>query len=112
MKQIEETELLKHLRWLASKISLWKSVVSLSFKETVLSEIVANTYWQGSGLRTVKPKSLDETCCKETNVTLVKADGAKPMTVVSGRIKTAVIRQGIDMVVPSSLINQLRNLLQ
>lgn len=45
--------------------------------------------------------SLDETCCEETNVTLVKADGVKPMTLVSGKITTNGIEQGIDMLVPS-----------
>ncbi|GAY54752.1 hypothetical protein CUMW_159120 [Citrus unshiu] len=40
---------------------------------------------------------LDETCSEEPNVTLVKVDGAKPMTLVSWKIKTGGIDQGIDM---------------
>ncbi|KAK9177924.1 hypothetical protein WN943_027114 [Citrus x changshan-huyou] len=51
---------------------------------------------------------LDETCSEEPNVTLVKVDGAKPMTLVSWKIKTSGIDQGIDMLpVLSSPTNQL-----
>ncbi|KAK9206491.1 hypothetical protein WN943_016767 [Citrus x changshan-huyou] len=60
----------------------------------------------------MKPSLLDQTCRKETNLTLAKADGAKPMTLVSGKTRTNGIDQGIDMLlVPSSLTSQSGNLL-
>lgn len=59
----------------------------------------------------MKLSSLDETCCEETGATLVKADDAKPMKLVSGKIKTNGIDQGIDtLLVPSSLTSQSINL--
>ncbi|KAH9785260.1 glutathione gamma-glutamylcysteinyltransferase [Citrus sinensis] len=99
LKLVEETELFKHLnRWLASEISSCKSLISFGFNE--------NTVFH------MKLSLLDQTCRKETNLTLAKADGAKPMTLVSGKIRTNGIDQGIDMLlVPSSLTSQSRNLL-
>ena len=68
-------------------------------------EIVANA--QDYGLWIGKLK-LDETCCKEPDVTFVKADDPKPMTLVSWKVKAGGIDQGIDiLLVPSSPTNQL-----
>ena len=67
-------------------------------------EIVANA--QDCGLWIGKPK-LDETCCKEPDVTFVKVDGPEPMTLVSWKVKASGIDQGIDMLVLSSPTNQL-----
>ncbi|KAH9729222.1 glutathione gamma-glutamylcysteinyltransferase [Citrus sinensis] len=99
LKIIEGTELFKHLnRWLASEICSCKSLVSLGFNE--------------NSVFPMKPSLLDQTCRKETNLTLAKADGAKPMTLVSGKTRTNGIDQGIDMLlVPSSLTSQSGNLL-
>lgn len=99
LKIIEGTELFKHLnRWLASEICSCKSLVSLGFNE--------------NSVFPMKLSLLDQTCRKETNLTLAKADGAKPMTLVSGKTRTNGIDQGIDMLlVPSSLTSQSGNLL-
>lgn len=92
LKLVEETELFKHLnRWLASEISSCKSLISFGFNE--------NTVFH------MKLSLLDQTCRKETNLTLAKADGAKPMTLVSGKIRTNGIDQGIDMLLHGSFIS-------
>ncbi|KAK9201458.1 hypothetical protein WN944_016661 [Citrus x changshan-huyou] len=97
LKQIKETEIFEHInRWLGSEIS-----VCQGYKQT-LPEIAANVCCQGAQLLAGQLSSLDETCCKETNVALVKAGGVKPMTLVSGKITTNGLEQGIDMLVPSS----------
>ncbi|KDO60419.1 hypothetical protein CISIN_1g011156mg [Citrus sinensis] len=97
LKQIKETEIFEHInRWLGSEIS-----VCQGYKQT-LPEIAANVCCQGAQLLAGQLSSLDETCCKETNVVLVQAGGVSPMTLVSGKITTNGVEQGIDMLVPSS----------
>ncbi|KAH9671316.1 MoCF biosynth domain-containing protein [Citrus sinensis] len=57
---------------------------------------------------TIVAEYQDETCCKEPDVTFVKADDPKPMTLVSWKVKAGGIDQGIDiLLVPSSPRNQL-----
>ncbi|KAL9431147.1 hypothetical protein AB3S75_026357 [Citrus x aurantiifolia] len=93
-KQIKETEIFEHINtWLGSEIS-----VCQGYKQT-LPEIAANVCCQGAQLLAGQLSSLDETCCKETNV---QAGGVSPMTLVSGKITTNGVEQGIDMLVPSS----------
>lgn len=94
LKQIKETEIFEHINtWLGSEIS-----VCQGYKQT-LPEIAANVCCQGAQLLAGQLSSLDETCCKETNV---QAGGVSPMTLVSGKITTNGVEQGIDMLVPSS----------
>lgn len=86
LKQIRETELFKHVaKWLASEISLCKGLTSWGLKET-LPELAADICCRGAELFMGKLSSSEGTWCRQTNVTLLKSDDEKPMTVVSGTI--------------------------
>lgn len=104
LKQIREIKLFKHVSiWLASEISLCKCITSWGFKDE-LPELAANICCQGPELLSGKLSSSGRKCCRETNVTHIKADGGeKPMIVVSGTINTNGIDQGIEMPVPFSV---------
>lgn len=109
LKQTRETELFKYVaKWSASKISLCKGVTSWGLKET-LPELAADICCQGAELFMGKLSSSEGTCCRQTNVTLLKVDDEKAMTVVSGTVTTDGIEKGIETLVPSS-ITELSNL--
>lgn len=109
LKQTRETELFKYVaKWSASKISLCKGVTSWGLKET-LPELAADICCQGAELFMGKLSSSEGTCCRQTNVTLLKVDDEKAMTVVSGTVTTDGIEKEIETLVPSS-ITELSNL--
>ncbi|OMP03081.1 Phytochelatin synthase [Corchorus capsularis] len=75
LKQVQETELFKHVtRYLAFESSLCENVSHLVCKDK-LSDIAAKVCCQGAELLTGKIRSSNGLCCKETNVKLIEAEG-------------------------------------
>nr|DAD19985.1 TPA_asm: hypothetical protein HUJ06_021448 [Nelumbo nucifera] len=97
LKQVQETQLYKHVADLLSTSSILPS----SHKDT-LPEIAADVCCQGAELLAGKASTLDEFCCRETCVKCLTVTGDLPATVVSGSVVTGNSKQGIDMLVPSS----------
>lgn len=98
LKQVQETGLYKHVTDLLS--------VGTSFCRTLspvhnLPNIAASVCCQGAGLLAGKTSLLDRFCCRETCVRCYRANGDRPVTVVSGKVVNGNGEQGIDMLVPS-----------
>lgn len=101
LKLVRDTELFKHVsKWLASCVC--EDAKSFSDDNT-LPEIAANVCCQGAQVLAGNHGSMNDKClcCRKTSVNLLKGDGKKPVTVVSGTVMTHNTEQGVDMLVPS-----------
>ncbi|KAF8388341.1 hypothetical protein HHK36_027007 [Tetracentron sinense] len=87
-KQVQETELFKHVsKWLSSKSLNYRKMPSLG-GEDALSETAANVSSHGVELLTGKPDSSGGYCCRETCAKSLKANGHMPAEVVTDLSQT------------------------
>ncbi|CAI9107590.1 OLC1v1006977C1 [Oldenlandia corymbosa var. corymbosa] len=101
LKQVQETSLYKHVTdLLCCEKSTCRINPTFSHVDN-LPNIAANVCCQGAGLLAGKFSSLDRFCCQETCVRCYRANGNRPVTVVSGKVVNGNGEQEIDMLVPS-----------
>ncbi|CAK9149987.1 unnamed protein product [Ilex paraguariensis] len=104
LQQVQETSLYKHVtEFLSSERSCCRTITTRN-NENTLSDIAASVCSQGAGFLAGRSGSSDRFCCQETCVKCLKANGDKPVTVVSGRVVNGNGEQGVDVLVPSSEI--------
>lgn len=102
LKQVQETSLYKQVTdFLSSEKSGCKNVPGTE-NEDNLTEIAAHVCCQGARLLFGMSGSSQSFCCQETCVKCFKANGDKPVTVVSGTVVNGSGPQGVDVLVPSS----------
>ncbi|XVF21546.1 hypothetical protein REPUB_Repub12eG0099100 [Reevesia pubescens] len=101
LKQVQETGLFKHVvAFLSSVNSCCGNALALSY-ENNLPDIAATVCCQGAELLAGKFSSPKRYCCRETCVTSLKANGDKPITLVSGTVVNGSSEQWVDVLVPS-----------
>ncbi|KAL3517718.1 hypothetical protein ACH5RR_020307 [Cinchona calisaya] len=103
LRQVQETGLYKHVTDLLSVgTSICRTKPTLCHVDN-LPNIAASVCCQGAGILAGKSgsSSLDRFCCQETCVRCYRANGDRPVTVVSGKVINGNGKQGIDMLVPS-----------
>lgn len=102
LKQVQETDLFRHVAaFLSSANSCCRNISPLNYEDN-LPNIAATVCCQGAEILAGKSGSLDGYCCRETCVRCLKANGDKPVTVVSGTVVNGKSEQGVDVLVPSS----------
>ncbi|XVF72039.1 hypothetical protein PTKIN_Ptkin12aG0089300 [Pterospermum kingtungense] len=101
LKQIQETGLFKHVDgFLSSANSCCRNALASSH-ENSLPDTAARVCCQGAELLTGKFGSSKRYCCRETCVMSLKANGDKPITLVSGTVVNGNSELGVDVLVPS-----------
>lgn len=99
---MQETGLFKHVAaFLSSADSCRRNLPPLSHQDD-FPDIAARVCCQGAEILAGRSGSLDEYCCQETCIKCLKANGDKPVTVVSGTVVNGRSEQGVDVLVPSS----------
>lgn len=99
---MQETDLFRHVAaFLSSANSCCRNISPLNYEDN-LPNIAATVCCQGAEILAGKSGSLDGYCCRETCVRCLKANGDKPVTVVSGTVVNGKSEQGVDVLVPSS----------
>lgn len=102
LKQVQETGLFKHVvAFLSSVNSCCKSTSALAHKDD-LPDIAAKVCCQGAEILAGKFSSSERFCCRETCIKCLKVNGDKPVTLVSATVVDGSTEQGIDVLVPSS----------
>lgn len=99
LKQVQETGLFKHVVAFLSSAAL--CCRNMPIQED-LPDIAASVCCQGAEILAGKSGSLKGYCCRETCVRCLKANGDKPVTLVSGTVVDGSSEQGLDVLVPSS----------
>lgn len=104
LRQVQETGLFKHVaELLSSANSCCRNLIS--GHEENLPNIAASVCCQGAQILSGKSASSEMYCCQETCVKCLKANGEKPVTVVSGTVVNGETEEWMDMLVPSSRKN-------
>lgn len=102
LKEVQEIGLYKHVNeYLLSGVPCCKGTPSSTI-ENSLSDIAASVCCQGAGFLEGNTRSSDGFRCTETCVNSIKANGDKPITVVSGTVVKGNEEERVDMLVPSS----------
>ncbi|KAK9281054.1 hypothetical protein L1049_003946 [Liquidambar formosana] len=101
LKQVQETGLYKHVTEFLSANSCFRKTPT-SGDEDNLPKIAASVCCQGAEVLSGKSVSSNGYCCQETCVKCFKANGDKPITVVSGTVVNGKSEQGVDVLVPFS----------
>ena len=101
MNQVQEVGLFQHVtKYLSSANSC---CTKFSGHKDNLPDIAASVCCQGAEFLAGKYLSSNGFCCRETCVKCFKANGDKPITVVSGTVVNGNSEQGVDVLVPSFL---------
>lgn len=101
LKQVQETGLFKHVTSFLSSANLCCIHSITSGDGENLQNIAASVCCQGAEILSGNSGSWGY-CCQETCVKCLKANGDKPITVVSGTVVNGNSQQGVDVLVPSS----------
>ncbi|KAK6940641.1 Phytochelatin synthase, C-terminal [Dillenia turbinata] len=102
LKQVQETGLYKHVTEFLSSASSCFCNTSTHAHNDKLPEIAASVCCQGAQLLAGTSGSSAQFCCRETCLECIKANGDKPITVVSSTVVNGTNVQGIDVLVPLS----------
>ncbi|WOL05194.1 glutathione gamma-glutamylcysteinyltransferase 1 [Canna indica] len=98
LEQVRKTELFKYVTNI-----LYLSTTNCNIGEKCsLPEIAANVCCQGAALLSEGLTPRTGIGCRGSCVTCLKADGDKPMTIVSGTVVSHGNKQDVDMLVPVS----------
>lgn len=101
LNQVQEVGLFKHVtKYLSSPNSCCTKLPFSGHKDD-LPDIAASVCCQGAEFLAGKYVSSNGFCCRETCVKCLKANGDKPITVVSGTVVNGNSEQGVDVLVPS-----------
>ncbi|KAK6937747.1 Phytochelatin synthase, N-terminal catalytic domain [Dillenia turbinata] len=102
LKQVQETGLYKHVtEILSSNSSCFRNTSAHAHKDK-LPEIAASVCCQGAQLLAGTSGSSAQFCCRETCMEYIKANGDKPIAVVSSTVVDGTNEQGVDVLVPLS----------
>ncbi|XP_062147543.1 glutathione gamma-glutamylcysteinyltransferase 1-like isoform X2 [Alnus glutinosa] len=102
LKQVQETGLFKHVAaFLSSTNSCCRNLLPLSHQDD-FPDIAARVCCLGAEILAGRSGSSDKYCCQETCIKCLKANGDKPVTVVSGTVVNGKREHGVDVLVPSS----------
>ncbi|KAF5741836.1 hypothetical protein HS088_TW10G00842 [Tripterygium wilfordii] len=108
LKQVQETGLFKHVTAFCSSANSCRRNVLRFGLERSLPDIAASVCCQGAEILGGKAGSSDGYCCRETCVRCLKANGDKPVTLVSGTVADGGSEQGLDVLIPSSQMKLAR----
>ncbi|MBA0686281.1 hypothetical protein Goari_013890, partial [Gossypium aridum] len=101
LKQVQETGLFKHVVAFLSSLTLCCRNAPTLSDENNLPDIAATVCCQGAELLSGAFGSSERYCCQETCIRRLRANGDKPITLVSGTVVNGSSEQGVDVLVPS-----------
>lgn len=101
LRQVQQTCLFKHVQEFLISESRGPKAQNYNSKES-LPELAASVCYQAAEFYAGISCSPGDYCYKATCVRCMKANGDKPVTVVSGTITNGASEQGLDVLVPSS----------
>lgn len=101
LKQVQETGLFKHVVAFLSSLTLCCRNAPTLSNENNLPDIAATVCCHGAELLSGTFGSSERYCCQETCIRCLRANGDKPITLVSGTVVNGSSEQGVDVLVPS-----------